>query len=268
MHQTLEAFSDRSAFHDNAMTRLDARVKLLLALAAIAAVLCSRGVALPLAAFTLCLVAMMLVGLSVRMMLWRLVGPVCIALLLCLLLAISPLNAHIQSGATELWHATLCSWTIIITQEGLAHGSLIGARVLGSVSVMILLGSVTPAFKVFAAMRWIGMPRTMVELALLMYRSIFNLLDQLSEVRAAQRVRLGYVRFGRTVSSTGQLMGAAIIRAFNQAERTHQAMLVRLYTGPLPMAELGPLARRQALLLAAGLVVIAGGFILCQVVSI
>ena len=51
MHQTLEAISDRCAFADNALTRLDARVKLLLALSAITAILFSPGVLLPLGLF-------------------------------------------------------------------------------------------------------------------------------------------------------------------------------------------------------------------------
>ena len=259
MHQTLEAFSDRCAFADNALTRLDARVKLILALSAITAILFSPGPLLPLGLFAFCLCAMIRVRLPWRVLLWRMAGPLGIAAVLCLL-------QTMFSGATPLWQLRVGPWAITFTREGLFEGLQVGARVLGSVSVLILLGTVTPAFKVFAALRWAHMPQTMVDLSLLMYRYIFSLLDEAVEVRGAQLVRLGYVDARRSLASTGRLMGAVVLRALDQADRTHESMLVRLYEGRLPMAELGPIRRAQVLVLTAGLAVLAGAFVLCQFV--
>ena len=72
------------------------------------------------------------------------------------------------------------------------RGVLLGSRVLGAVSVMLLLSSVTPAYKIFGALRWFHVPEGWVEIALLVYRYTFLLSDQTADIAAAQRVRLGY----------------------------------------------------------------------------
>ena len=252
MHQTLEAFSDRAAFRDNVMTRQDPRVKLVLALAAIVAVLCARAAWLPVGVFLACLGALLAVRTPPRVFLVRLAGPVGMAMVLVLVQTL--LAGRPAAGAGEpLWQWHAGSWTVAVTAEGLRGGLRMGARVLGSMSVLVLLGSVTPAFKVFAALRWAHMPRTMMELAMLMYRYIFGLLEQVVQVRGAQRVRLGYVDARRTLASTGSLMGTVVLRALDQADRTHEAMLVRLYDGRGPLADLAPLSLGQWLAMAAGL---------------
>jgi energy-coupling factor transporter transmembrane protein EcfT len=64
----------------------------------------------------------------------------------------------------------------------------------------------------------------------------------------------------------GTLMGAMVLGALDQAGRTHEAMLVRLYDprAGLPMAELGLLSGGQWLVLAGGVAALAGAFALCQ----
>lgn len=261
MHQTLDAFSDRAAFRDNAMTRLDPRVKLAVALAGIVVVLCARSVAVPLAAFGACLVSLIAVGTPWRVVMVRVTSPLLVAIILLLLQALlgHPASA---GAAAPLWQWPLGRWTLTITRDGLDAGLLMGSRVLGSMSILVLLGSVTPAFKVFAALRWAGMPRTMVDLAMLMYRYIFGLVEQVMQVRGAQRVRLGYVGAARSLQSTGNLMGTVVLRALDQADRTHDAMSVRLYDGHLRMADLEPLPARGWLVLAGSVAAMAAFIVL------
>jgi len=257
MHPTLEAFSDTCAYGDNALTRADARVKLALALAAIAAVLLSGKILLPLTLFGACVAASLVLRVPARVVLWRVAGPLSIAAVMCLL------RAFLSHG-TPLSHFSIWHWQLTLTREGVAEGILIGARVMGSVSVLILLGSVTPAYKVFGALRWARLPQSLVELALLMYRHIFALLGQLADVHSAQRVRLGYAGFRRSLSSAGNLMGMAILRSLDQADRMHEAMLARGYCGVLPIPVPGPLRRADVLAVAAGLALLAACFLLCE----
>ena len=108
-----------------------------------------------------------------------------------------------------------------------------GSRVLGSVSVVLLLSSVTPAHRIFHSLRWLGVPRGWVEIATLMYRYIFTLLDQTADVLAAQRVRLGYSGLKRSLVSLGVLTGAVIVQSLEQATRTYEAMSLRGYQGQI-----------------------------------
>jgi len=110
------------------------------------------------------------------------------------------------------------------------------ARVAGAVSVMMLLSYVTAAHEVFLALRWMRAPEEIVDLAMLMYRHIFTLIEQAGEVAVAQRVRLGYAGLSRTLGSAGTLAGTVIIRSLEQSVRTHEAMIARCYDGRIPFA--------------------------------
>jgi cobalt/nickel transport system permease protein len=122
---------------------------------------------------------------------------------------------------------------------------LMGSRVLGSVSVVLLLSSVTPAHRIFHSLRWLGVPRGWVEIAALMYRYTFTLLDQTADVLAAQRVRLGYSGLKRSLASLGVLAGAVIVQSMEQATRTYEAMSLRGYQGHMPFGPLPALSRKD-----------------------
>jgi len=252
-----DLFSDIMAWRPNALTRVDSRLKLVSALALLAAVLFSTRLALPLAVLLACLAAMLALRLPVRLTLLRLAAPALVVLILMLLQAF-------MHGATPLWTLTLAGCRFTATKEGVWQGVLLGARVLGAVSVMLLLSSVTPAHHLFHALRWLGVPRTWVEVALLMYRYIFVLLDEAADVATAQRVRLGYAGLSRSLSSLGVLSGTVIVRSLDQSVRTHEAMLLRGYKGSMPFGPLPALGWRKCLLLLLAPLLMAGLFCLAE----
>ena len=121
------------------------------------------------------------------------------------------------TGTTPLFTITLGGWQFTAKAEGLRQGALLGARVLGAVSVVFLLSIVTPAHRIFQALRWFRISRNWLEIAILMYRYIFVLMDRVSDLAAAQRLRLGYTARGRALSSFTALAGATIIHSLEQA---------------------------------------------------
>ena len=143
-------------------------------------------------------------------------------------------------------------------------GGLIASRVLGSVSVIVVLCMVTLAGDIFSALRWARLPRTWVELAMLMYRYIFTLFEQATSVLSAQKIRLGYAGLRRSLRSMGNLGGVVILRSIDQAERTHEAMVARGYEGLLPIPEPPVLSRRDLWLLGGCLAAIAAAYFLAE----
>jgi cobalt/nickel transport system permease protein len=231
-----ELFSDIFACRDNVLSRMDPRPKMVIAFTLIAAVVLSKQAIFPLLVFVSCTAAMLRLGMPVKLVVLRLMGPMGIVLVLVVLQAF-------LTGATPIASFPLAGYLLVATEEGLMRGLLLGSRVLGAVSVMLLLSSVTPAYKIFGALRWFRVPEAWVEIALLVYRYIFVLLDQTADIAAAQRVRLGYSTVGRSLSSAGVLAGTVVTRSMDQAMRTYEAMTLRGYQGRLPM---GPLPRMQA----------------------
>jgi len=226
-----DVFSDIFARKDNVFTRMDARAKMIIAGCVIIAVICSTKIWVPSIVFVGCVSAMLTIGIPAKLVLLRLAGPMGVVLVLVILQTF--LTPGISVSEFHLFGRTFQA-----THEGLMRGGLLGSRVLGAVSVVVWLGSVTPAYKIFHGLRWFRVPEGWVEIALLIYRYIFALLDQTADVAAAQRVRLGYSGTRRSLRSLGVLAGTVVTRSLDQAMRTYEAMSLRGYNGSLPFAPL------------------------------
>jgi cobalt/nickel transport system permease protein len=249
MHHDHELLSIGHCPTDGLLARQDVRVKLIVAIAAIVAVVASNRPDLPLTMFAVCLVVLLSARMSLGAFAGRLAGPIGIAAVICLLRAF-------MIGTSPAWSVSLGPWRLTATYEGLHDGILIASRVLGSVSVMIVLCTVTPAHGIFVALRWARLPRTWVEIAQLMYRHIFVLFEQAVSVLSAQKVRLGYASLRQSINSMGQLAGIGTLRSLDQADRTHEAMVARGYQGSLQIPALAALSKSDWTRIAMAIVVI------------
>ena len=229
-----ELFSDLFARQDNVLARVDPRTKLIVAASVLAAVIFSPTPAVPLAVFGVCVATTAAMDVPLRLIALRLTAPLGIASVLLVLQCLF-------TGTTPLW----AGLGLTVTREGLHTGLLMASRVVGGMSVMLLLSSVTPAHRIFLALRALGMSKGWVEIAMLMYRYIFVLLDLTADVTNAQRVRLGYSSVRRGLSSTGVVAGVVVLRSIDQAVRTNEAMRARGYDGDIPLGVLPPIARRD-----------------------
>jgi len=232
-----EVFMDIFTYRDNFLRRLDARTKLLITLAAVLAVICSKNPLLPAAVFSASLIGMIFLKMPYRLLLLRITVPLGMAVVLAVL-------QSLLIGTTPVFVFHIAALKVSILREGLWQGILVGSRVMGATSVVLLLSACTPAYEVFHALRWFRVPKEWVETAVLTYRYTFILLDLTSDIGAAQRLRLGYSRLDRSLASVGTLAGMVIIRAVDQALKTHEAMVLRGYRG---QAVIGPMPAVKAL---------------------
>jgi cobalt/nickel transport system permease protein len=240
MSFTSELFSDVFASRDNCLSRLDARVKLMVALAALVCVIFSTKPLLPLCILVITVAATIAIGVPSRLIALRLAAPL-------------TLTAVLAALQTFMDHAPL------------ARTFLMAAHVIAAVSVVLLLSSVTPAHRIFHAARAFGAPRGWVEVALLMYRYIFTFFDLVLDMVAAQKLRLGYSSLRRGLSSLATVAGTVIVRSVDQAERTHDAMVLRGFRGDIPLGEMRPLYRREWLQIALSVAALAATFWLFEV---
>lgn len=225
---------DRIALRNTAFTRLDCRVKLLAAMILLICVLISRHVAFPLGVMVFCAGAMLVARVPCRQVCLRLAAPVGMVAVLVVLQAV-------LRGTTPLWKLDLGALRLTVTKEGLHEGCIVGARAFGSMSVVVLLSMITPAHRVFHALRWLGIPQGWVEIANFMYRYLFMLLDFAVDITAAQRLRLGYQGAKRACKSMSVMIGTVVVRSIDQAQHTHEAMLLRGYRGAMPQESFAPL---------------------------
>ena len=232
---------------DNAVVAaVDPRVRLLAAGLLIALVVSSRGGAFPWCVAAVCLPAAILTGMRPRVLLLRLLQPLFIALV------VLALKAFMGAGEAVVLFSS-AAMTLTLHGEGLREGMLIVSRIIGAVSVAVLLSQAMSFTETMAALAWLRAPAGLVEVALFAWRSLFMLYDDAGTVYTAQKNRLGYCGVRRGLRSFGAMAGMLTIRAFDSSQAMTVAMTRRGYDGSLPLLRGSRIGRVQI----AGLFVFA-----------
>lgn len=219
-------FLDIFTCRDSPLRRLDPRAKLVAVLTLIMAIVLSTRPTFPLVCFAGAITSLLLLKIPRRVIIMRLLPPLGMVIPLMVVRALT-------HGEEAVFTQTILNWELVFYREGLDHGILIASRVLSAVSTIMILSISTPAHEIFHALLWFKFPQGWVEIATLLYRYTFTLLEQAENVAAAQKLRMGYSSIKKTFSSLGTLAGTVILGSIDQAERTHHAMMMRGYNGEL-----------------------------------
>ncbi|MBI2832101.1 MAG: cobalt ECF transporter T component CbiQ [Chloroflexi bacterium] len=206
------------------VTEIEPRTKIIFVAIGLLINLLSPTVYTPLAIAFVSLVTLLALKIPPKILLLRLAMP----LVMAVVVLITQIFFY---GTTPLFILSFGGLQLTGYQEGLAHGFLIMWRVLAGVSLILLLTMSTPAHRLFLAATWFRVPKIFIKLALLIYRYIFVLMEEVEVMKNAQRVRLGYSNWSRSMKSLGVLGGSLLLRAYDRAERVFAAMQVRGYTG-------------------------------------
>jgi cobalt/nickel transport system permease protein len=105
-------------------------------------------------------------------------------------------------------------------------GSLVGHALAGT-AAMLLLATTTPMSDLLPALRRLGVPAAVVEIASVVYRQLFVLLESLRTIRAAQTARMGYSSMRRSYHSSGTLAAAVLTRSWDRARRLQEGLAGR-----------------------------------------
>ncbi len=230
-------FSDGFAQRKNLLTGIEARTKIAFTTIALVINLLSQSIYTSIGIAGLCLITLLLTKIPPKLLLLRLAMPLLMA-------AVVLITQVFFYGVTPLFAFSI--WGLHLTgyEEGLARGFLIMWRVIAGVLLVLFLSMSTPAHKLFLAASWFKVPKTFIELALLVYRYIFVLLEEATTMTDAQKVRLGYHNWRQSIKSLGVLGGSLILRVYDRAERVWEAMLARCYTGNITVDYHERLGRR------------------------
>ena len=138
------------------------------------------------------------------------------------------LRALLTRGGAA-YELSLLGWQLALSEPGLQAAALLGARILGAVSVAAWLTATTPWLELERALAWLRMPPALLEILSLARRYVSVLRESLHTARSAQTLRLGYHGWRRSLDSWGVLAGLVLARALDQALVTGQAMQLRGY---------------------------------------
>lgn len=139
--------------------------------------------------------------------------------------------------------------------ETLLHAAFIGTRSTACVMALLFLALTTPLTSIVGVLRRIGLSKDLADIALLMFRLIWLLLDCLDAGRRSQVARHGHDGWRRTLRSNGMLLASLLPRAMGRADRLSAGLAARGYDGDLRFLSIEQPV--NAVRLATGLALVA-----------
>lgn len=219
----LELYADRLG--DTIIYKLDPRVKLVCAIAAIIAVLFTQHWQIAMLVLASSLIVVIAYKVPLRLFTRRMLYPMYI---IAIIAAIQPFTY----GSTLIYKTPLLSFPIYL--EGVHFSFLIFTRCMAAVTILNLLVITTPLMDIMKTLAWFHVPSVLLDTALLMLRYIFVLSDEAERIHKAQETRCGYsqrLSYLRRLRNFGILFGVLLVRSYERAVKVGNAMISRGYKG-------------------------------------
>jgi len=226
-------FIEKHAYKTSIIHRLDARVKLLVTLAAIVAIIAmpysTKVYELGAVLFALVVVLWACSRLSPAVYIRRL------ALIMPFGIFLIGFQIFVKNPYYDVFHpiAALPFW-IEVYAESVQFASILLVKFIVSISFIILLSSTTRMQDLLEASGRLGLPREFLLPLGMMVRYIFVFADMFSKIRSAMDTRC-FDPLDRTLPyryrlrQLGYTVGMIFIRSYEQGERTYTSMLCRGY---------------------------------------
>ena len=124
---------------------------------------------------------------------------------------------------------------IVVTTDSLHYGVYTFFRVMGCLPLLGFLALTTPIAKILHCLETLKVPKIVIEIALLMYNTIFIFLNEIDTMQKAQETRLGYSTYFGSFKSLGALASTIFLRSLDKSETLQHSLDSRGYTGELPV---------------------------------
>ena len=154
-------------------------------------------------------------------------------------LLISTMTVLISISHEDVYLLSIKVFNIYIglTTESIVQSVNIITRVFASLSTTFFLGLTTPLNKLIVVFKKMYIPSVIIELLVLVYRSIFIFLEESKEIYMAQEIRFGYSNFKNSFKSTALLMKSLFIRVLIRYEDMVVSLDCKLYNGEFKIGD-------------------------------
>ncbi|MEV4334536.1 cobalt ECF transporter T component CbiQ [Streptomyces sp. NPDC049597] len=167
-----------------------------------------------------------------------------------------PLGFCVTGALPLLFAVGGAAGPVALAPDGPEHAAALLLRTSAASLGVLLFAFTTPVSDVLPRLVRAGVPPAVVDVALVMYRISFLLMDAMSRVRQAQAARLGHTSRAAAWRSLAGLGATAFVRAFDRAGRLQAGLAGRGYDGALRV--LVPRASVSRRFLAAVAALLAG----------
>ncbi|MDD2754099.1 MAG: cobalt ECF transporter T component CbiQ [Methanothrix sp.] len=227
MHNLLDDYA-----HGNALRETSTRLKLFLGIWAILLCVSSTTPIAPLfVAITMSLITVMLAKIPGRIYFRLLLVPLSFAMLS------AGVVAFMHGNGQTLFSVQIFGIDLAIREEGANLAALLIARTFGGMCSLYFIALTTPMIEIFAVLKTLRIPQSVIELSMMIYRYIFVFLDQAAMIHSAQVMRLGNASAKNSLNSFSLLCSVLFLRSWEQGERLIVAMDSRCYDGKLDLMD-------------------------------
>jgi len=169
----------------------------------------------------------------------------------------------ITGGHTVFWQWDLLpGFSLSVTRESINQGAFVFCRIIGGMSALCFISLTTPMTDIFSAFRQCRVPEVVIDLMMIIYRTIFILMDQVIQIYHAQIMRLGYSRYRESIRSFATLCGAAFIASWDAGDDLIRAMDARCYDGKFALLGENRTVERVPSLAVAGFLLISAAVVM------
>jgi len=131
----------------------------------------------------------------------------------------------------------IANFWIGFSENGIRESAGLVLKALGAVSCLYYLSLTTAITDLLTALGRLKLPKLLIEMMELIYRSIFILLEEAEAIYIAQSCRLGYSSISASFRSLGELGSMLFIRSYKRSNELYTSLESRGYEGQLDMVE-------------------------------
>lgn len=124
-----------------------------------------------------------------------------------------------------------------VTPIGLATATDLALRSSAATLALFTLACSTPMIDLLTGLRRLRVPDPLIEIASLIYRFTFGLLENVGEIHRAQQARLGYIDRRAAMRSASMAMSVLFLRSWDRARRLEAGLAGRGYEDSLRTLE-------------------------------
>ncbi len=209
--------------YDSFVQHLDPRVKIVTAFLFSVVVAISGKFLVLISALILSLFIVIAARIPIREVFRRLIPVNMLLIFLWLFLPFTFAGEHIFSVGT-----------LSVTREGVLYAAGISVKSNSMMLMLIALAASTPIFTLGHAMHELGMHKKLVHLFFFTYRYIHVI--QREYIRLANSMKIRSFKPGtnlHTYKTYAHMTGMLLVRSFDRAQRVHNAMMCRGFSGKL-----------------------------------
>lgn len=148
-----------------------------------------------------------------------------------LIISIITILISVSNVDIFVWSLYIFERYIGITKGALDESIILGTRVFASIGATFFLGLTTPLNNLIRVLKWLYLPKSIIELVVLIYRAIFIFLDEAQEIFTGQELKFGYSNFKNSLRSTGLLLRSLFLRVLLRYKEMVIILECKLYDG-------------------------------------